>query len=482
MMKCYNYIKVKLFSGVCILVLLFVGHTSIQAQTTKEELDALVKDFNTRIFEEKSSFEQYADSVKNAYKAYVEKATAEFNAYKSNIQNVWGGDSVVLDSKYEWVEYGDDFLSRSVVNFEKGNAMIEVAVDVDANDNEINEKLTEAIYRLMASRGSTCPYRSQVDQSKPITQNPILDGLLDLSEYHLDNTTDTDISKKVQTSNKKKMPPQPVVRGSELKIPSKKQTKEQSKRQKTLARARLDEQEKLKEEKEAAEIREKELQDANEESKEAVAYQVAQQRKKSTTNITGKNGSKRKVICINMPLVRDNISKSAALYKDIVKKYSERFQIEQPLIYAVIEQESCFNPQATSHIPAYGLMQLVPTSGGIDAYRFVYGVEKVPTKSYLFDPDQNIELGTAYLRILYNWFESVKDVHCRRLCVIAGYNTGAGNVSRAFIGTTQLSNAYNEINKFDYKRLYQHLTRHLSTDEARNYVKGVTKKREKYIK
>lgn len=101
-------------------MLLFVGHTSIQAQTTKEELDALVKDFNTRVFEEKSSFEQYADSVKNAYKAYVEKATAEFNAYKSNIQNVWGGDSVVLDSKYEWVEYGDDFLSRSVVNFEKG--------------------------------------------------------------------------------------------------------------------------------------------------------------------------------------------------------------------------------------------------------------------------------------------------------------------------------------------------------------------------
>lgn len=249
-----------------------------------------------------------------------------------------------------------------------------------------------------------------------------------------------------------------------------------------MARTRLDEQEKLKEEKEAAEIREKELQDANEESKEAIAYQVAQQSKKSTTNITGKDGSKRKVICINMPLVRDNISKSAALYKDIVKKYSERFQIEQPLIYAVIEQESSFNPQATSHIPAYGLMQLVPTSGGIDAYRFVYGVEKVPTKSYLFDPDQNIELGTAYLRILYNWFDSVKDVHCRRLCVIAGYNTGAGNVSRAFIGTTQLSNAYNEINKFDYKRLYQHLTKHLSTDEARNYVKGVTKKREKYIK
>ena len=79
-------------------------------------------------------------------------------------------------------------------------------------------------------------------------------------------------------------------------------------------------------------------------------------------------------------------------------------------------------------------------------------------------------------------FDEVKDAQCRRLCVIASYNTGAGNVSRAFIGTTRISNAYNEINKLDYTKLYHHLTNKLSTAEARNYVKGVTKKREKYIK
>ena len=76
----------------------------------------------------------------------------------------------------------------------------------------------------------------------------------------------------------------------------------------------------------------------------------------------------------------------------------------------------------------------------------------------------------------------VKDLNCRRLCVIASYNTGAGNVSRAFIGSTRLNNAYDEINKLDYNQLYRHLTRKLSTAEARSYVKGVTKKREKYIK
>lgn len=475
MMRLYDYKKQNSLSAICALLLVLVGYVPVKSQTTKNELDSLVEDFNARIYAEKNSFEQYADSVKNAYDAYVEKATAEFNIYKDNIRNVWGEDSVVLDSKYEWVEYSDDFLSRSIVNFEKGNAQVEIAVDPNANQEEVDEKLTEAIYRLMVSRGNTCPYHSQVDQSIPITQNPVLDGLLDFSEYSIDLTAENGMATRSLTSNKKKAPPQPVVRGGELKIPQKTETKKRSQKDKTLARMRLEEKERQK--KGTVEI-----QEADNKLKENIAYQVAKQSVKSVANVTGKDGNKRKIVYINMPLVKDNISKSAALYKDIVKKYSERFHIEQPLIYAVMEQESSFNPQATSHIPAYGLMQLVPTSGGVHAYSFVYGKEKVPTKSYLFVPDQNIELGTAYLRILYNMFEKVKDVHCRRLCVIASYNTGAGNVSRAFIGTTRLSNAYNEINKLDYNQLYRYLTNNLNTSEARNYVKGVTKKREKYIK
>lgn len=479
-MKPYDYKQQYLRFVIYAFILLVVCHIPIKAQTTEDELNSLVRDFNARINTEKNDFEQYADSVKKAYNDYIEKATAEFNIYKNNIQKVWGGDSIVLDSKYEWVEYSDDFLSRSIVNFEKGNALVEVAVDPDADQEEIDNKLTEAIYKLMTSRGSTCPYSSQVDQSKPITQNPVLDGLLDLSDYHIDLTSENMKSHKSPTSNKKKTPPQPIVRGGELKIPKKTESQKRSQKDKTLARIKLEEKEKNK--KEVALPQSEEKQNLSNKSKENIAYQVAKQINKSITKVTGKDGSNRKIVYINLPLVSDNISKSAALYKDIVKKYSNKFQIEQPLIFAVMEQESSFNPQATSHIPAYGLMQLVPTSGGVHAYSFVYGIEKVPTKSYLFDPERNIELGTAYLRILYNTFEKVKNVHCRRLCVIASYNTGAGNVSRAFIGTTRISNAYNEINKLDYNKLYHHLTNNLSTAEARNYVKGVTKKREKYIK
>jgi soluble lytic murein transglycosylase-like protein len=183
-----------------------------------------------------------------------------------------------------------------------------------------------------------------------------------------------------------------------------------------------------------------------------------------------------------MALVADNLSRNATLYKDLVSEFSVRFQIEEPLIYAIMEQESAFNPQATSWVPAYGLMQLVPRSGGRDAYRFVYKVDRIPEVSYLYNPRNNIELGTAYLRVLMNQFERVTDPHCRRLCVIAGYNTGAGNVSRSFIGSTNLSKAFSSICQFDYEGLYNHLVKNLPHEETRNYVVKVTQRREKYIK
>ena len=170
------------------------------------------------------------------------------------------------------------------------------------------------------------------------------------------------------------------------------------------------------------------------------------------------------------------------VYKDLVAEFSNKFQIEQPLIFAIIEQESAFNPEAKSWVPAYGLMQLVPTSGGRDAFRYVYKRDEIPTQSYLYNPRNNIELGTAYLRVLTNQFKSVTDADCRRLCVIASYNTGAGNVSRAFTGNVNISKAFSKINSHDYNSLYNYLTTKLTHEEARKYVAGVTKRREKYKK
>jgi soluble lytic murein transglycosylase-like protein len=84
--------------------------------------------------------------------------------------------------------------------------------------------------------------------------------------------------------------------------------------------------------------------------------------------------------------------------------------VDPVLIYALMHQESSFKRGAISVKGARGLMQLMPGT----AARF--GVNNI------FDPRQNIEGGTRYLRFLLDAFEG--DI----ALTLAGYNAGEGAV------------------------------------------------------
>ena len=201
-----------------------------------------------------------------------------------------------------------------------------------------------------------------------------------------------------------------------------------------------------------------------------------------TTPVRTVEGEK-KIVKIEMKLVEDHIPKRAEQFKGIIKTHSNKFAVDEPLIYAIMEQESAFNPAAKSYVPAYGLMQLVPKSGGRDAYNYVYKQDNIPTADFLYNPENNIQLGTGYLQLLMTrYFAGVTDPQCRMLCAIAAYNTGAGNVSRAFTGNTNIKKAIPHINKLSYDQLYNHLRSKLPHAETRDYVKNVTSKMEKYKK
>lgn len=454
------------------MVMLLIA-TTVSAQQGDDDSQAARKraDFEAAADATRSEFNAYRDSVVQDYEKYEAQLKEEFDGYVRSIELVWGTDSALIDTPTRWVEYSKDFGSRSIVDFESGTVEIEIAVDETASEETVTQKMDEAVERLMISRGSTCPWASSVERSLPITQKPVLDGLLDLSLYHLQLDT-TELSASPSPRSGRPVAPTPVRRGRDLSVA---QSTEPAPR-----------------------VRNKHLSQEREAARKAaanrlaarfdgssiseIARQVVAQSVPKFTTVRGTDGTERKVVKVNMRMVTDNLSKSAALYRDIVAKYSQKYGIEQPLIFAIIEQESYFNPEATSHIPAYGLMQLVPRSGGADAYRYVYGKEGIPTRAFLFNPDNNICLGTAYLRILYNQFKKVNDSECQRLCVIASYNTGAGNVSRSFIGSSNLSRAFPNINALQYNALYDHLTTRLSTAEARNYVAGVSRRREKYMK
>ena len=97
---------------------------------------------------------------------------------------------------------------------------------------------------------------------------------------------------------------------------------------------------------------------------------------------------------------------------ELIEKYSDKNGLDSDFVKAVVNQESGFNPNATSKCGAMGLMQLMPsTAEGL-------GV----TNAY--DPEQNIEGGTKYLKGLMDRFDNNKSL------ALAAYNAGPNAVKK----------------------------------------------------
>jgi soluble lytic murein transglycosylase len=104
-----------------------------------------------------------------------------------------------------------------------------------------------------------------------------------------------------------------------------------------------------------------------------------------------------------------------------VKKAAERFKVEENLIWSIMRQESAFNPNATSWVGAAGLMQLMPSTARSEA-------KSLEMKKYhLYNPAQNIVLGTSHIARLLKSFGNVEQA-------VAAYNGGGGSARRWLAG------------------------------------------------
>ncbi|MEZ8510627.1 transglycosylase SLT domain-containing protein [Vibrio splendidus] len=184
----------------------------------------------------------------------------------------------------------------------------------------------------------------------------------------------------------------------------------------------------------------------------------------------------KKVISYKVKLPENSLKARASKYSALAEKESKNWEVDAALIMAIMHSESAFRPDAKSHVPAFGLMQVVPTSAGHDVNKQVRNIDEPMKVSDLYQPVINVETGTAYLDILNSkYLRKIENDESRLYCVIAAYNTGAGNVARAFNKdrSTSIGKASKVINKMTPEEVYNHLVAKLPYDETKNYLKKV---------
>jgi soluble lytic murein transglycosylase-like protein len=99
-------------------------------------------------------------------------------------------------------------------------------------------------------------------------------------------------------------------------------------------------------------------------------------------------------------------------FGDLIQAAALRYSVDADLITSVIAAESNFDSKAVSRKDARGLMQLLPTTAA------KFGVRNI------FDPAENIDAGTRYLRDLLQRYSN--DL----VLTLAAYNAGPERVQQ----------------------------------------------------
>lgn len=147
-------------------------------------------------------------------------------------------------------------------------------------------------------------------------------------------------------------------------------------------------------------------------------------------------------------------------YWTAIKRNASARGLDPYLVAALIAQESTFDPDAHSAANAWGLMQLVPSTGRRLAASI--GIRRFNTK-LLTNPDLNIRLGTLYFARLVEQFGGT-------YYALASYNAGESRVVRwksdrpsleedEFIDDIPFPETQNYVKRIlgtaeDYRRLY----------------------------
>ncbi|KAA6208362.1 membrane-bound lytic murein transglycosylase MltC [Avibacterium paragallinarum] len=179
-----------------------------------------------------------------------------------------------------------------------------------------------------------------------------------------------------------------------------------------------------------------------------------------------------------IPMIANHVAVRAQKYIPMVRRAARKYNLDESLILGIMQTESSFNPYAISYANAIGLMQVVPHTAGRDVFQ-MKGRGGQPSKSYLFDPEKNIDAGAAYLWLLQNkYLDGITNPTSKRFAMISAYNSGAGAVLRVFHEDKE--RAITQINRLYPEQVYRILTTAHPSAQARNYLIKVDKAQKSY--
>jgi len=136
-------------------------------------------------------------------------------------------------------------------------------------------------------------------------------------------------------------------------------------------------------------------------------------------------------------------------YGENIMREAEIREIDPCLVSALIREESHYDPSVISWADAYGLMQIIPSTGEYIAKK----LSRNFSVNDLIIPEKNIEMGTFYIAKIY------KELDNNEVLALAGYNGGPGNAE--YWWDTK------------YKGDIDEFIEEIPYGETRNYVKKV---------
>lgn len=377
------------------------------------------------------SYEDWLAERQVNYAKFSENYLSRYQSFKESVSAKWG-DKAIISTQHQYVLYNTDLEQRTILDYENNEIVIESlgeqvpdtqkALDLLANTSVKDALINDPILSVQSNKTSDETLLESITSHQPLANS---------IEQELSETDSATLAEQsVEPSNV---------------------------------------------------TAEKEAEEPQDTQADAVA--TAPKSEKNLADSSTLDPTHKRINRVRIKLSDDLYMKRAQPYLKQASIVGKEYGVNLDLILAITQTESSFNPLAQSPIPAFGLMQIVPASAGLDVNTILKNKKVAPTSSLLFQPEENLEFGAGYLHILNTrYLKDIKNQQSRLYCIIAAYNTGAGNVASVFHPQNRkaIGPAVKVINTLEPEEVYQRLSKELPYKETQLYLRKVTKALDKF--